>query len=249
MQDVKDISRASIKASTHVTKLRDSWQHLLRDRATRSLTYNDEQFHILERIKMGEKAKCLTDLLNEESQLVIVRLTEVLSDWYKTAQAGFIQTEILAKDMSQFEKNLQTFLVRLNTVAESYQSDLENLTIDIKHYEHNFKNRNSHSNSRSLDVGYNQSSDGRNTEKDKKNNYRSTSRKEYTKTFNRGLKELTLVQEEVWNILKENAELVNQFQTLTLSILTPDVHGNHTFEGSAKDILTKIDPSLSSKSE
>lgn len=33
-----------------VERLRDSWQHLLRDRATRSLTYNDEQFHALEKV-------------------------------------------------------------------------------------------------------------------------------------------------------------------------------------------------------
>lgn len=36
-----------------VERLRESWQHLLRDRATRSLTYNDEQFHALEKIKVG----------------------------------------------------------------------------------------------------------------------------------------------------------------------------------------------------
>lgn len=35
-----------------VERLRESWQHLLRDRATRSLTYNDEQFHALEKIKV-----------------------------------------------------------------------------------------------------------------------------------------------------------------------------------------------------
>lgn len=36
-----------------VERLRESWQHLLRDRATRSLTYNDEQFHALEKIKVS----------------------------------------------------------------------------------------------------------------------------------------------------------------------------------------------------
>lgn len=38
------------KAKHLVDRLRDSWQHLLRDRATRSLTYNDEQFHALEKV-------------------------------------------------------------------------------------------------------------------------------------------------------------------------------------------------------
>lgn len=47
--------KASQRASTLVERLRDGWQHLLRDRATRSLTYNDEQFHVLERIKVEFK--------------------------------------------------------------------------------------------------------------------------------------------------------------------------------------------------
>ena len=41
----------------------ESWQHLLRDRASRTLTYNDEQFHILEKIKMSETIKVIEDLL------------------------------------------------------------------------------------------------------------------------------------------------------------------------------------------
>lgn len=47
--------KASQRATTLVDRLRDGWQHLLRDRATRSLTYNDEQFHVLERIKVNCK--------------------------------------------------------------------------------------------------------------------------------------------------------------------------------------------------
>lgn len=38
-----------------INNFQDSWQHLLRDRATRSLTYNDEQFHALEKIKVCVK--------------------------------------------------------------------------------------------------------------------------------------------------------------------------------------------------
>jgi TANK-binding kinase 1 len=45
-------TRAAERARTYIERLRDSWQHLLRDRATRGLTYNDEQFHVLERIKV-----------------------------------------------------------------------------------------------------------------------------------------------------------------------------------------------------
>lgn len=47
--------RSPARVQTLVERLRESWQHLLRDRATRSLTYNDEQFHVLERIKVSIK--------------------------------------------------------------------------------------------------------------------------------------------------------------------------------------------------
>lgn len=45
-------TNANARAKYLIERLRDSWQHLLRDRATRSLTYNDEQFHSLEKIKV-----------------------------------------------------------------------------------------------------------------------------------------------------------------------------------------------------
>lgn len=46
----KTLANARVKSL--VERLRESWNHLLRDRATRSLTYNDEQFHALEKIKV-----------------------------------------------------------------------------------------------------------------------------------------------------------------------------------------------------
>lgn len=224
---MKDISRAAVTASSHVSKLRDSWQHLLRDRATRSLTYNDEQFHILERIKMQEKAKALTSLLNEDAQQVIAKLTDILSDWYKTSSCAFIQTEILHKDMAQSHENLQLFLLRLNDTVDSFQKDLLSVANGFKSLEH--VRSTIHSNQTSVDTGY--QPEVREFDKSQKLQAASPSkfgRKDYVKTFNRGLKELTNVQEEVWTILKENAELVNQFQALTLSILSPD--SNHNFE-------------------
>lgn len=45
-------TRANARVKSLVERLRESWNHLLRDRATRSLTYNDEQFHALEKIKV-----------------------------------------------------------------------------------------------------------------------------------------------------------------------------------------------------
>ena len=42
-RDVPLLSSCAAKSRTYVAKLKESWQHLLRDRASRTLTYNDEQ--------------------------------------------------------------------------------------------------------------------------------------------------------------------------------------------------------------
>lgn len=217
-----------MKAATHVSKLRDSWQHLLRDRATRTLTYNDEQFHILERIKMQEKSKCLNELLNEDCQSAIMKLTEVLSDWYKTAQAAFIQSEILVKDTAAFQITLANFLQRLNDAVSTYQTDLNDLVTTLKPFQHSHQSDESGTHSTDLTTG------GRN--KCGINNRRNSSKKEYVKSFNRGLKELNSVQEEVWTILKENAELVNQFQTLTLTLLNAEGNSSSSYDNNGSSV-------------
>lgn len=94
------------KANTYVMRLKESWQHLLRDRAARGtmpidfltnlislynllnsfnavLTYNDEQFHLLERIKMTETFKSLESLLNGECIPAVLTTADSLADWYK----------------------------------------------------------------------------------------------------------------------------------------------------------------------
>jgi TANK-binding kinase 1 len=106
-------SRAAARARTMVDRLRDSWQHLLRDRATRSLTYNDEQFHVLERIKVGETGRRLRSLLDAECQPSIAQLADALADWYKMAQTVYLQVRILEKDLDAYEKHLEAFSCRL----------------------------------------------------------------------------------------------------------------------------------------
>jgi len=205
---------------------------------------------------MQEKSKCLAELLNEECQHTIIRLTEVLSDWYKTAQAAFIQTEILAKDTVQFEQTLELYMIRLKEAVETYKTEMINLSSGLQPFTHRHlessvpitrervtTNGIDHSNLGSMDSAL--------LPNCRKSSHRSTGRREYVRTFNRGLKELTNVQEEVWSILKENAELVNQFQTLTLSLLSNN-DGGQSYDSnssSTRNSLSKNDSSdLSGKS-
>jgi len=79
------------KVSALVTRLKESWQHLLRDRATREPSYNDEQFHLLERIKATETAKKIVAILNSQILPFAAALADSLADWYKLAQTSFLQ--------------------------------------------------------------------------------------------------------------------------------------------------------------
>uniref|UniRef100_A0A182JKV7 Uncharacterized protein n=1 Tax=Anopheles atroparvus TaxID=41427 RepID=A0A182JKV7_ANOAO len=95
-------NRDSEKAKSLVDRLRDSWQHMLRDRATRALTYNDEQFHVLEKVKIAETGKRLKALLNDAVRQAVEQEAECLADWYKKAQTIFLQTQFLMKDVGAY---------------------------------------------------------------------------------------------------------------------------------------------------
>lgn len=87
--------RSNARAKHLIDRLRDSWQHLLRDRATRSLTYNDEQFHALEKIKVAETGKRIKALLNDDVKVVVAQIAECLADWYKRAQTIYLKVREL----------------------------------------------------------------------------------------------------------------------------------------------------------
>ncbi|GBP31939.1 hypothetical protein EVAR_18478_1 [Eumeta japonica] len=104
--------RLQHKAKTLVERLRESWQHLVRDRATRSLTYNDEQFHVLERITVAETGRRARALLQRVSPNAHARAA-ALADWYKVAQTVYLQTQILDKDVAAGELKLLALAARL----------------------------------------------------------------------------------------------------------------------------------------
>ncbi|KOC60157.1 Serine/threonine-protein kinase TBK1 [Habropoda laboriosa] len=119
------VNKASQKATTLVDRLRDGWQHLLRDRATRSLTYNDEQFHVLERIKVTETGQRIKTLLETFCIPSMISRSECVADWYKMAQTVFLQTQILDKDVDIYEHILETFSYRLSQESkERYENFL-----------------------------------------------------------------------------------------------------------------------------
>lgn len=128
-------TRAAARAKTLVDRLRESWQHLLRDRVTRSLSYNDEQFHVLERIKVEETGRRIRALLERECAPAVANLADNLADWYKMAQTVYLQMMILDKDVDTYEKTLDHFIERLNVLKplaeDTLRSTIDCLRLDL----------------------------------------------------------------------------------------------------------------------
>uniref|UniRef100_A0A1A9WM29 Protein kinase domain-containing protein n=1 Tax=Glossina brevipalpis TaxID=37001 RepID=A0A1A9WM29_9MUSC len=118
-------TRASAQAKYLVERLRDSWQHLLRDRATRTLTYNDEQFHALEKIKVDRNGKRIKSLLLDDVKPSVAQMAECLADWYKLAQTVYLKSEILEKDIREYERNLDILKEDLYKIKNDIQKDMD----------------------------------------------------------------------------------------------------------------------------
>jgi TANK-binding kinase 1 len=179
-------SRSPARARTMVDRLRDSWQHLLRDRATRSLTYNDEQFHVLERIKVIETGRRLRVLLDAECQPAGAQLADALADWYKRAQTVYLQVRILDKDLDAYEKRLEAFSRHLTESDSVFYQNLQaghdggTKSVPVKH-----------ANKAHQDA----------------------------KVIHNSFKDIMTLQGEVMMIVKENSQIVTQFQHLTENFL------------------------------
>ncbi|KAL1512791.1 hypothetical protein ABEB36_002321 [Hypothenemus hampei] len=127
---------APARAKTLVENLRDSWQHLVRDRATRTLSYNDEQFHILERIKITQTIHKLKRLAQSEVYSQYEALSENFGDWYKMAQSVHLKTEILNSDVHKYSSNLNDFEMQFNIENMEYSDyALTNCKREKKHGE------------------------------------------------------------------------------------------------------------------
>ncbi|CAG0887990.1 unnamed protein product [Cyprideis torosa] len=129
VKDIKEIDRFGFMAQSDVAKLRESWQHLLRDRASRNLTYNDEQFHMLEKIKMQETNKSLSSLFAEATP-TLAKSADAVSDWYKVAQVSFVKTEVFEKDLATLLRNLATLSQSLDVPQQSLKDYIERKVVN-----------------------------------------------------------------------------------------------------------------------
>lgn len=203
-RDIPGIESAATKARTYVAKMKESWQHLLRDRASRTLTYNDEQFHILEKIKMQETIRVLMELLQTGCQPTIHQLTDVLADWYKMAQTTFLQTEILHKDLGHYQEEIDTFSVALKDSQEKYVTILNDCTSEVRE-------------KRSQVVNAVLEERKRREQQTTEIKSKRAAVAVESKQVKRALRSILTTQDEVWGILRENTRLIEQFGQLAIA--------------------------------
>lgn len=237
VRDVPSLSSCAAKSRTYVTKLKESWQHLLRDRASRTLTYNDEQFHILEKIKMQETMRDLVDLLQKHCQPTVSQLTELLADWYKMAQTTYLQTEILHKDIVNYQNSMETFSLMLKDSEEKYSTTLGEALSTIHDHQSELRRRLTeekkpvNSNASSSNNNNNNSSGqhqeptsavvttngvaGKASSQQLQQQQRMASTE--SKQVRKALRSILVMQDEVWGILHENSKLIEQFTHLAVT--------------------------------
>jgi len=236
VRDVPSLSSCAAKSRTYVTKLKESWQHLLRDRASRTLTYNDEQFHILEKIKMQETMRDLVDLLQKHCQPTVSQLTELLADWYKMAQTTYLQTEILHKDIVNYQNSMETFSLMLKDSEEKYSTTLGEALSTIHDHQSELRRRLTEEkkpvNSNASSSNNNNNSSGQHQEptsavvttngvagKASSQQLQQQQRMASTesKQVRKALRSILVMQDEVWGILHENSKLIEQFTHLAVT--------------------------------
>ena len=255
-REIANISSSGIKARTHVAKLKDSWQHLLRDRASRTLTYNDEQFHILEKIKMQEIIRVLQDLLQKECTPSINQMTDALADWYKMAQTTFLQTEILLKDIMIYKNDIETFTVTLKQAqTEKYYdalNDVKTSLIEQKNEQKQQirKRRQQEEEEKRLQLEKMQQVEAEQQQVSVNKQQQVKTKKSATngesKQVRKALRSILTTQDEVWGILRENTRLIEQFGQLAVaassvnsSSVTPN-GSNNSLETSS-NILAELE--------
>lgn len=112
------MSTAPTRAKHYCQKIKDSWQTLHKDKTNRILSVNEEQLHQLEKIKIENNCKKLTNLLNNVAYKGLDEVTEKLEDWYTGAQVAIIQSNCLFNELANFMNDCNEIQQFLNTMKE-----------------------------------------------------------------------------------------------------------------------------------
>jgi dTDP-D-glucose 4,6-dehydratase len=159
-------------------------------------------------------------------------LTELLADWYKMAQTTYLQTEILLKDIVNYQNSMETFSLMLKDSEEKYSTTLSEVLSAVRdhqnemrkrlnssgHGSHITANNNSHNNQQQPEVtmmtnGLVKTS--QHQQQLQQQQHRSANGE--SKQVRKALRSILVMQDEVWGILHENTKLIEQFTHLAVT--------------------------------
>lgn len=112
------MASALTRAKNYCQKIKDSWQFLHKDKTNRILSMNEEQLHQLEKIKIENNCKKLSNLLCNTCYRCLDDVTDRLEDWYTSAQVAIVQSDCLFKELAIFMNDCDQFQQSLNSMKE-----------------------------------------------------------------------------------------------------------------------------------
>ena len=168
---------------------------------------------------MQETMRDLVDLLQKQCQPTINQLTELLADWYKMAQTTYLQTEILHKDIVNYQNSMETFSLMLKDSEEKYATTMSEALSTIN--EHQSEQKRKQERVRvEPNSNYNTSSNGtapQTVVNGNGNVAKPVAKSGESKQVRKALRSILVLQDEVWGILHENSKLIEHFTHLAVT--------------------------------
>ena len=112
------MATALTRAKYYCQKVKDSWQTLHKDKTNRILSMNEEQLHQLEKIKIENNCKKLSNLLCTICYKALDDVTEKLEDWYTVAQVAIVQSDYYFKELAIFMNDCDQMQHCLHAIRE-----------------------------------------------------------------------------------------------------------------------------------
>uniref|UniRef100_A0A2R5L7V1 Putative tank binding protein kinase tbk1 n=1 Tax=Ornithodoros turicata TaxID=34597 RepID=A0A2R5L7V1_9ACAR len=107
---------------TYVQKIRDSWQALARDKVARTLSYHDEQFHILEKNKIWQTGQKLLSLLQDRCLHACHQLAQRLQGWNEDCYDVMKQHSRTEAELESCSGMVASYASSLETVEKEFVS-------------------------------------------------------------------------------------------------------------------------------
>lgn len=143
LNDCPNLKRCNNKAETYVNKIRDSWQAFVRDKTTRTLSFHDEQYHLLEKVKIQQNSKKLLTLLQEECKKACHVLAKKLEEWYKNAQKTLIIIKNVKEELVMGTDMVDVHDMALKNIEIKFSKNIVDLLTEMKQNNSNSFNKTS----------------------------------------------------------------------------------------------------------